>query len=199
VDLANVAKIIVGAGTPDAPAAGSGTVNVTVSLGTPLSHNVMADVTSPADVIVGVPNDGDWPGAEHPALAFDNNVATKYLHFKGETQPTGVQITPAVGATVVTGLALTTAYDAVERDPVSFERYGSNAGSDGPYTLIASGDIVDFAGATAWPRFTKNVTPITFENEVRTPTIRFCSGVRNPGGANSMQIAEIELIGVSTW
>jgi len=200
VDLANVAKIVVGAGAPDAPAAGSGTVNVTISFGTPLSHNVLADVTSPADVIVGVPNDGDWPGAETPNLAFDNNTATKYLHFKGETEPTGVQITPAVGATVVTGLALTTANDAVERDPISFELYGSNEGIDGPYTLIASGDVVDFAGEVAWPRFTKNVTPITFENEVAYTNYQILfPAVRNPGGANSMQIAEIELIGVSTW
>jgi hypothetical protein len=200
VDLANVAKITVGAGAPDAPAAGSGTVSVTISAGTPMSHNVLADVTSPADEIVGVPNDGDWPGAETPNLAFDNNVATKYLHFKGETEPTGVQITPAVGPTVVTGIALTTANDAVERDPVSFELYGSNDGIDGPYTLIASGDIVDFAGETAWPRFTKNVTPITFDNDVAYTNYQILfPAVRDPGSANSMQIAEIELIGVSSW
>ncbi|MDI6450025.1 discoidin domain-containing protein [Anaerobaca lacustris] len=200
VDLANVAKIVVGAGTPDAPATGSGTVSVTISVGTPMSHNVLADVTSPADEIVGVPNDGDWPGAETPNLAFDNDVATKYLHFKGETEPTGVQITPAVGPTVVTGIALTTANDAVERDPVSFELYGSNDGIDGPYTLIASGDVVDFAGETAWPRFTKNVTPITFDNDVAYTSYQILfPAVRDPGSANSMQIAEIELIGVSSW
>jgi hypothetical protein len=200
VDLANVAKIIVGAGTPDAPAAGSGTVDVTISFGTPLSHNVKADVTGPADVIVGVPNDGDWPGAETPNLALDNNTATKFLHFKGETEPTGIQVTPAVGATVVTEIALTTANDAAERDPASFELYGSNDSIDGPYTLIASGDVVDFAGATAWPRFTKNATPITFENEVAYMHYQLLfPTVRDAGSANSMQIAEIELIGVSSW
>lgn len=205
-DLSNVAKIIVGAGAPDAPAAGSGSVNVTLSLGTPLSHNVLADVTSPADVIEGVPNDGDWPGAETPALSIDNKTNTKYLHFKGDfvpdAGPTGIRVTPAVGATVVTGLTFTTANDVPGRDPIAFELYGSNDGIDGPYTLIASGDIVDFAGATEWPRFTKNATPITFENEVAYTSYQLLfTAIRGPvgGSVNSMQIAEIELIGVSSW
>ena len=88
----------------------------------------------------------------------------------------------------------------MERDPVSFELYGSNDGIDGPYTLIASGDVVDFAGETAWPRFTKNVTPITFDNDVAYTSYQILfPAVRDPGSANSMQIAEIELIGVSSW
>lgn len=200
IDLTNVAKITVGAGAPDAPAAGSGTVNVTVSVGTPMSHNVMADVTSTDDVIVGVPDDGDWPGAETPNLCLDNDTATKFLHFKGETEPTGIQVTPAVGATVVTSLTLTTANDAVERDPVSFELYGSNDGIAGPYTLIAAGDIVDFAGAEAWPRFTMNATPITFDNDVAYTSYQLLfPAVRDAASANSMQIGEVELIGVSSW
>lgn len=200
VDLANVATITVGAGTPDAPAAGSGTVSVTISLGTPMSHNVLADVTGPADEVLGVPNDGDWPGAETPNLAIDNNTATKFLHFKGETEPTGIQVTPAVGATVVTAIALTTANDAPERDPASFELYGSNESIDGPYELIAAGDVVDFAGEVAWPRFTKNATAITFDNEVAYMHYQVLfPTVRDAGSANSMQIAEIELIGVSSY
>jgi hypothetical protein len=123
-----------------------------------------ADVTSPGDVIRGVPNDGDWPGGENPALAIDDRINTKYLHFKGETQPTGFQVTPSLGPTVVTGLTLTTANDAAERDPVAFALYGSNVSIDGPYTRIADGDVVDFAQGTAWPRFTTNATPITFAN-----------------------------------
>ncbi len=78
---------------------------------------VLADVTAPGDAVQGVPNDGvntggsaaGWPAAELPALAIDDNVKTKFLHFKGEKEPTGIQVTPAVGATIVTGLALTTA------------------------------------------------------------------------------------------
>ncbi len=154
------------------------------------------DVTSPGDVIRGVPNDGDWPGGENPSLAIDDRINTKYLHFKGETQPTGFQVTPSLGLTVVTGLTLTTANDAAERDPVAFALYGSNVSIDGPYTRIADGDVVDFARGTAWPRFTTNATPITFANTTAYAHYQLLlTRVRNAAGANSMQIAEAELLG----
>ena len=131
-----------------------------------LAIPTIADVTGPDDMVVGVPDearDGSvagWPGGEHPALAVDDNVGTKYLHFKGETEATGFQVAPAMGLTLVTGLTFTTANDATERDPITYELSGSNGSIDGPYELIASGDIVDFAGAAASPRFTMNATPI---------------------------------------
>ncbi len=154
------------------------------------------DVTGAGDTVQGVPNDADWPAAEYPDLAIDDNVATKFLHFKGATEPSGIQVTPLAGATIVTGLTLTTANDAPERDPVAFELYGSNGTIDGPYTLIASGSIADFAGATAWPRQTKNETPIEFANTVAYTHYQLLfTAVRTPASANSMQIAEIELIG----
>ncbi len=153
------------------------------------------DITGPGDIVVGVPNDNDWPAAEYPALAIDDNADTKYLHFKGGSQPTGFQVAPLVGSTVVTALTFTTANDAAGRDPISFELYGSNTGIDGPYTLIASGDIVDFAGAAEWPRFTKTETPIEFANttayayyQILFPTVR-------DANQGLMQIAEVEFIG----
>jgi hypothetical protein len=154
------------------------------------------DVTSSADVVRGVPNDGDWPGAETPNLAIDDNVNTKFLHFKGAIQSTGFQVTPSIGATIVTGLTFTTANDAPERDPIAFELSGSTAGIDGPYTPIARGDIVDFAGAASWPRFTRNVTPITFANKTAYAHYQLLfTRVRDAAHANSMQIAEVELLG----
>ena len=161
----------------------------------PFSLPTVIDITSPGDAVQGVPNDDDWPAAESPDLAFDDDVNTKYLHRKGGAQPTGFQITPVVGSTVVTGLTLTTANDAGNRDPITFELYGSNAGIDGSYTLIAAGDVVDFAGETEWPRFTQNDTTIEFQNsasythyQILFPTLR--------GAAEAlMQIAEVELIG----
>ncbi|MFH1717834.1 MAG: sugar-binding protein [Planctomycetota bacterium] len=157
----------------------------------------VADVTAPGDAIQGVPNDGDWPGAETPDLAIDDNTGTKFLHFKGEIEPTGFQVTPSVGPSIVTGLTLTAANDAVERDPVSFELYGSNVSIDGPYELIAVGDIVDFAQADAWPRFTMNATPISFDNDVAYAHYQVLfPAVRDAASANSMQIAEVELLGV---
>jgi len=99
--------------------------------------------------------------------------------------------------TIVTGLTFTTANDAPERDPISFELSGSNDSIDGPYELIASGDIVDFAQEAEWPRFTKNETEILFENDVvyKYYQVMFPT-VRDAASANSMQIAEVELLGV---
>ncbi len=162
----------------------------------------ISDITGPDDVVVGVPDevrDGSvagWPGGEHPALAIDGDTGTKFLHFAGEVSPTGIAVAPAVGATVVQGLALTTANDSPNRDPASFEIYGSNDSIDGPFELIASGDIVDFTQADEYPRFTKNTTAITFENAVGYSYYKVMfPTVRDPGTANSMQIAEIELLG----
>jgi hypothetical protein len=154
-----------------------------------------SDITAPGDIVQGVPNDGDWPGAETPDLATDDDTGTKYLHFKGETEPSGFQIEPASGASIVTALTLTTANDAPERDPISYELSGSNDSIDGPYTLIASGDIVDFAQEVEWPRFTMNATPITFDNDVAYKYYQLMfPTVRDAASANSMQIAEVELL-----
>jgi len=161
----------------------------------------LVDVTAPGDLVVGVPDDGDWPGAETPDLAVDDDTGTKFLHFKGEIETTGIQVTPAAGPSIVTGLTLTTANDAIERDPIAFELSGSNESIDGPYELIASGDIVDFSDPnTAWPRFTMNTTPISFDNDVAYAHYQVLfPAVRDPGSANSMQIAEVELLGVRVF
>ena len=97
------------------------------------------DVTQPGDVIQGIPNDGvsqnddhGWPGNEPPPQAIDDQVVTKYLHFKGEDEPTGFRVTPSVGPTVVTALTFTTANDAIERDPIEYELSGSNVSIEGP-------------------------------------------------------------------
>ena len=161
------------------------------------------DITKPGDIVKGVPDeerDGSiagWPSNEHPALAIDDNVNTKFLHFKGEVEPTGIKVTPLDGPSVVTGLALTTANDDYGRDPIAFELYGSNESIDGPYELIASGDVVDFAQADVWPRFTKNATPITFDNVKAYAHYQVLfTAVRDVTAANSMQIAEVELLGI---
>jgi len=160
------------------------------------------DITGPGDIIQGLPNEGisqngdhGWPGNEPPHQPIDDRVDTKYLHFKGEIEPTGFRVTPAVGPTMVTGLTFTTANDAEPRDPIEYELWGSNVSIDGPYTLIASGDIVDFSGADVWPRRTINETPIEFANTVAYEHYQVIFPVvRDPGGANSMQIAEVELL-----
>ena len=161
------------------------------------------DVTGPLDTVQGVPNDGlttggdnnGWPPNELPPFICDNQILTKYLHFKGNVEPTGVRITPAMGSTIVTGLTFTSANDAEARDPVEYELSGSNDSIDGPYTLIAEGPIVDFAGDTIWERRTKTTTPIQFSNNVAYKHYQLMfPTIREAANANSMQVAEVELL-----
>ncbi|MCU0917716.1 MAG: PA14 domain-containing protein [Planctomycetes bacterium] len=160
------------------------------------------DVTVPGDVIIGIPNDGvsqnddhGWPGNEPPKQAIDNQITTKYLHFKGEDEPTGFCVTPKRGPSVVTSLTFTTANDAEARDPIDWELSGSNESIDGAYTRIASGEIVDFRQGTVWPRRTKGTTAIKFANTVSYKHYKLMfPHVRDAAGANSMQIAEVELL-----
>lgn len=150
---------------------------------------VGVDVTKPGDTIQGVPNNGNWPGSEAPPMAINNDIGSKYLHFNGATQPTGFRVTPSKSQSVVGGMTFTTANDAVERDPMTFELYGSNDSISGPWTFIASGSTyLDVA------RFTRNTSPIAFtpvgkfdHYQVMFPT---CRGPAQ----NSMQIAEVELL-----
>jgi len=170
----------------------------------------VVDVTAPGDFVQGVPNDGDWPSEYYrpatPEMAIDDDIETKYLHFKGDFDPdpgtggAGFQVTPSDGPTIVTELTFTTANDFPGRDPIAFELSGSNVGIDGPYELIASDYIVDFAQALAWPRLTMNATPISFDNDVSYGHYQLIfTAIRGPAGGsvNSMQIAEVELLGVS--
>jgi hypothetical protein len=156
---------------------------------------VPVDVTNSTDNVIGLPANNNWPAAEFPRNAIDNSTGTKFLQFSGATLPTGFDVQPFVGASIVTGLTFSTANDSPERDPVKFELSGSNDSITGPWTAIAAGDIADFAGATAYPRLTKGTTPITFAN---TTAYKFyqvmfpaCRGPKQ----NSMQISEVELLG----
>ena len=158
--------------------------------------DVLPDITAAGDTVQGVPNDGDWPAAEYPDLAIDDDTSTKYLHRKGGSMATGFQVEPMVGATIVTGLTFTTANDDYGRDPTSFELYGSNDSIDGPYELIAAGEIVDFSQADLWPRFTKTETPIEFENTVAYTYYQVLfPTVDRSNNDGLMQIAEVELLG----
>jgi len=162
------------------------------------------DVTSRGDVVVGAPNDGDWPSQERPELAIDDYANTKYLHFKGDrvpdAGPTGFCVTPAVGPTAVNGMTFTTANDCPARDPIEFELYGSNGSIDGPYQLIIRAEIFDFNQDWAWPRNEKTTTPIVFTNNTAYAhyEVLFLA-IRDPsdGCANSMQIAEVELLALT--
>jgi glucose/arabinose dehydrogenase len=143
-----------------------------------------------------IPIDADGfsssPDNEQAMNALDGTLA-KYLNFGRENS--GFIITPSGTPTVVTQFRITTADDFSQRDPASYQLYGTNDAilstehSDGTgetWTLIASGSlslpnvrntlgpIVSFANSTAYTSY-----------KMLFPT------VKDAGGANSMQIAEI--------
>ncbi len=140
-------------------------------------------------------HDSRSPANETADLAFDDNTATKYLNF-GKLH-TGFIVTPEIGPSVVRSIRVTSANDAVDRDPSSFQIFGTDdpitsfdhdTGEEENWTLVAEGalalpatrfaeaPIVSFPNSTAWTSW-----------RIVFPT------VKNPAAANSMQISEVQL------
>ncbi len=142
------------------------------------------DITTPNDAIMG--SSDNFPFSENPSKAIDNNKSTKYLNFDKDNS--GFTVTPSIGQTIIYGISLTTANDSPERDPASVTIRGSQDG----LTFI---DIV-VGLSTPLPDERKKTVLFDFSNdnyydmyEVTFPTLK------NSSLANSMQIAEVELIG----
>ncbi len=141
------------------------------------------DVTQPGDPIVA--SSTMSPGSEGVANAIDDQP-TKYLNF--DKLNTGFTVSPVAGLTLVSGLTLTSANDAPERDPASFTLEGAYDGTN--FTLIASGDV---------PLFTNRFEKLTFLFDNSIPYLQYrvtFPTVANAAAANSMQISEVELLGV---
>ena len=143
----------------------------------------LEDVTNPGDTVTA--SSSNSPGAEQAPNAIDNNPNTKYLNF--DKADTGLTI--ATAGSIVTGLGLTSANDAPERDPATFVLSGSVDGVN--FTEIASGDVPSFGA-----RFERQ--EVSFANDTAYNTYKLIfPTVVNPDAANSMQIAEVELLGVA--
>jgi len=160
------------------------------------------DITSPSDTVTSV--GGNSPDNEPVANAIDDTTS-KYLNFGTDGNqdapyvgPSGLIVTPAVGSTVVTGLRLYTANDAVDRDPADFKLEGSTDGTT--FTEIASGPLSLPAGRNAAalpldPILQPN-QEVNFANTAGYTTYRLTfTNVKNNAAVNSMQIGEIELLG----
>jgi PEP-CTERM motif len=165
------------------------------------------NILGPTDIVVGVnANPVGGTGANSPAgepafKSLDSNVETKYLNFNKLNA--GIVVTPAVGPTIATELGLTSANDAPERDPSSYQVWGTNDnnlsdispelnpdGWQAFYTLISSGDVAPFPGRlTEQDIFFVNTTAYS------SYLIDFPTVVDPNGDANSMQIANIQLSG----
>jgi hypothetical protein len=165
----------------------------------------LVDVTSPTDALVQVDGIDDDDGSAGPPPAAEgvenaiNNVTQKYLNFLD--LGSGFIVTPETGATVVEGIRLYTANDAIERDPASFVLEGSNSGPEGPFTVIAEGDLSlpeqrNEGGDIPIDPSLWNQT-VLFDNDQAYTSYRVTfPTLRDAAAANSMQIADVELLGV---
>jgi hypothetical protein len=143
--------------------------------------------------------DSRYPGAESPAMAIDGDINTKYLNF-GELN-SGLIVTPSFGPSILNGFQITTANDAVERDPTTWELYGTNDaivdgdnsdGSGEAWTLICAGTL-----ALPDERFAVgDMYEICNQDQAFTSYMMLFPTVKDADAANSMQIAEIQFYGV---
>ncbi len=141
------------------------------------------DVTNPGDPVTA--SSANFPGGEAPANVIDNTADTKYLNFDaGAALPTGFTVTPS-GTGVVRGIVFITANDAPERDPASWVLEGTDDGV--AFTPIASGSIT-------LPTARFAIGQVTFANSATFTSYRVTFPSVRAGSANSMQIAEVQLV-----
>jgi hypothetical protein len=150
---------------------------------------------------------GQYPSAEAPGFAIDQNTGSKYLNFgNGDSGVqsatkgvgTGFYVTPAFGASKLTGVRLSTANDAANRDPLTISIEGTNAtgaaldlGSS--YTLINS--LVDLGVGTDPGRSTAGpLVGVTSATAYSTYRVIVQS---QRGSENSVQYSELNLFGTA--
>lgn len=143
----------------------------------------------------------NWPTNEPPSAIIDG-AGQKYLNF-GEFD-TGVVVTQASGSAAATSMKLWAANDAVPRDPASYRIFGTNAPISGTsfdsslFTIIAGGslslpDSRNPGGANVLDD--ANATTVSFANaDSYTTYMILFPTVKDAPNANSMQVAEIQLL-----
>lgn len=144
----------------------------------------LRDVTSPGDTIKEVGGKSN-NAAEDVKHAIDGNASTKYTNKGG--RGSGFEVTPGVGATIVTGLRLTTANWDV-RDPTSFKLEGKSG--DGDFTIIAQGGL-------SLPRKHGSTSTIQFENTTAYTRYRLTFPTLRDANQKA-HIAEVEFLGEET-
>lgn len=173
--------------------------------------SAMQDVTRPGDSITRINGTVGGGGNEGEPNAINDNTQ-KYLNFDDiDTAapfvgPVGFIVSPSLGQAIpggikslVKGLRIYTANDGEERDPADYAIEGSD--DLGTWTPIASGALALPSGRN--PSNTDPLNPlalalqeVTFANAVEYLHYRVTfNNVKNNAAANSMQLAEIELLG----
>ena len=140
-----------------------------------------------------LPATSNFPAAEGPGNLIDNDTATKYLNF-GEVD-SGFIVTPSGGSSLVRSFQLTTANDAIERDPTNWTLFGTNqpiASLSNSYGTAEAWTQID-AGTVAMPDDRGTLAPtVTVNNAINYTSYKMLfTGVKDAAAANSMQVAEV--------
>jgi hypothetical protein len=155
---------------------------LTAAVGLTSAH--AQDITAPGNPITPTSTNSPGSGNENANRAIDNQALTKYLNF--DELNAGFTVTPSTVGVPVVGLGLMSANDAPERDPSSYTLEGSNDGVN--FTPISSGPVGPFAVRRELQQIPFSNSATYLHYRVRFPT------VANSATANSMQIAEVQLL-----
>jgi hypothetical protein len=164
-----------------APLSAGQTATSTPNSSTPAPNWQMIRTTSSPVVISNIyPTSNNSPSNEGASNAFDGNVGTKYLNF--DKQNAGVTVKLNQGR-VVKKFTITTANDAVERDPASYKLYGSNDGVN--WILLSEGalSLSDSRYAVSGEIAVANTNAYIYYF-IKFPSIKNNSG-------NSVQVSEV--------
>jgi hypothetical protein len=160
-----------------------------------------AHIFTPGDPILAIdPDPGPAPSSptgEEVDKVIDGLTTTKYLNFGREGA--GLIVTPS-NSSIVKSFQLTTGNDAPERDPITYQLFGTNSpitsapfstGSAEPWTLISSGST----GLGTDPGRTMLGPPVDVaanSNAYASYKVIFPT-VRDHHSANSMQVTELQM------
>lgn len=165
---------------PIAPNPGSTAPSATTP--TPAAPNWQTIKTTSSPVVISniYPTSNNSPSNETAVNAFDGNPNTKYLNF--DKQNAGVTVKLNQGR-VVKKFTITTANDAVERDPASYKLYGSNDGVN--WVLLSEGalSLSDSRFTVSGEITVANTNPYIYYF-IKFPSIKNNSG-------NSVQVSEV--------
>jgi hypothetical protein len=140
-------------------------------------------------------------GGEDAIRIIDGNLGSKYLNFGRENS--GFVVAPAIGLSIVDSFQLTTANDALERDPTAYTLYGSNDpvllsqnntfGDENNWSIISSGalSLPDDRNTTAPLVTFPNATPYLYYKLI------FNENKSDLGQGNSIQVAEVQFHGTA--
>ncbi len=169
--------------------------------------STLQDITAPTDPITAFGDNLATPA--DPATAIDNTTS-KYLNggsgfsttagFPPFEGPVGFVVTPDTGLTIVTGLRIYAADGNPERDPGDYKLEGSANGGTS-YSLISTGlvslSVTRNASGLDLDPLTQSSQEILFANSTAFSTYRLTfTNTRDNTSANSLQVGEVEILGV---